>query len=476
MRGYGTLQTMTALEVLVDEAATALEIDPIELRRRNALPTGGRTNFGNTYVGAVRTPEILDKLAAHAIWTQRAAEKSKAPAGVLVGTGVACVTKDYGSGADCTLSRIVLGPDGRIAIDTDAVEMGTAIGTAVANRAARWLGAVATEVSVARVDAYDVLALTKTIDPYAINQAQQDSAARNPRWVPEISSPSSASIGAHISTHGADQAAKIIFRYGLWPAALDLWRITSTDPQARRWQDAKWTDGKLTFDALPPLALADVAARAHTRQGVTGAVVHGFNRWAWANATFQIDGERYAADIDALALRPGSGAFTRLDRQRVSFPPTDYNRFSTAYTSLCGTVARVEIDRATGNVRVARAYSVVECGTPLVPEVVVGQMQGGFAMGVGYALLEDLPLYEDGPGNGKWNLGQYVIARASDVPAGTLETEILPPLTSEPTPKGMAEVVMIPIVPAILNAIFDATGKRFDALPVTSAMIKGVLA
>jgi CO/xanthine dehydrogenase Mo-binding subunit len=35
---------------------------------------------------------------------------------------------------------------------------------------------------------------------------------------------------------------------------------------------------------------------------------------------------------------------------------------------------------------------------------------------------------------------------------------------------------MIPIVPAILNAIFDATGKRFDALPVTSAMIKGVLA
>ena len=37
MRGYGTLQTMTALEVLIDEAATALQLDPIEFRRRNAL-------------------------------------------------------------------------------------------------------------------------------------------------------------------------------------------------------------------------------------------------------------------------------------------------------------------------------------------------------------------------------------------------------------------------------------------------------
>ena len=476
MRGYGTLQTMTALEVIVDEAAVALRIDPIELRRRNALATGGRTNFGNTYVGAVRTPEILDKLAGHALWTQRAAEKGKAPPGTLVGTGVACVTKDYGTGADCALSRITVAPDGRIAIDTDAVEMGTAIGTAVANRAARWLGAVATDVSMARVDAYDVLALTKTVDAYVITQAQQDAAARNPRWVPEISSPSSASVGAHIATHGANEAAKVIFLYGLWPAALELWSIGATDARAKRWQDAKWVDGRLTFPSLAPLALADVAARAHARKGVTGAVVHGFNRWAWANATFAIGSDSYTADIDALALRRGGGALARLDRRRVQFPPADYNRFSTSYTSLCGTLARVEIERATGNVRVAKAYSVVECGTPLVPEVVVGQMQGAFAMGVGYALFENLPLYEDGPGNGKWNLGQYVIARASDVPAGTLETEILPPLAAEPTPKGMAEVVMIPIVPAILNAIFDATGKRFDALPVTSAMIKGALA
>ena len=111
----------------------------------------------------------------------------------------------------------------------------------------------------------------------------------------------------------------------------------------------------------------------------------------------------------------------------------------------------------------------------LVPQVVLGQAQGGFAMGVGYALLEDLPPFEDGPGNGQWNLGRYLVARGSDLPLHTLDIEVLPPLSPREPPKGMAEVVMIPVVPALLNAIHDATGHRFQSLPVTQAMIKGVL-
>src|SRR5262249_21520509 len=49
MRGFGTLQTTAALEVMVDEICTALPLDPIEFRRRNALAAGGRTLAGNTY-------------------------------------------------------------------------------------------------------------------------------------------------------------------------------------------------------------------------------------------------------------------------------------------------------------------------------------------------------------------------------------------------------------------------------------------
>src|ERR1700677_1540409 len=130
---------------------------------------------------------------------------------------------------------------------------------------------------------------------------------------------------------------------------------------------------------------------------------------------------------------------------------------------MCATLVRVEIARATGALRVAKAYSVFECGQALVPESVLGQSQGGFAMGVGYALLETLPPFDDGPGNGQWNLGQYLVARGSDLPLRDLEIEMLAPLTPEEPPKGMAEVVMIPIVPALLNAIFDATGHRFQS-------------
>ncbi|WJR77425.1 molybdopterin cofactor-binding domain-containing protein [Bradyrhizobium sp. NP1] len=476
MRGYGTLQTMTALEVLVDEVAAALPLDPIEFRRRNALRTGGRTLTGNPYFVPVRTPEILDRLENHPIWRQRAEAKARATREIAIGTGVACVTKDYGSGADCALGRVEIDPVGRVSIHCDHVEMGNGIGTALANRVAIHLGAVADEVAVARTDTFGALALVTHGDPYTMTQADQDAAQRNPRWVPAISSPTSASIGAHVGTHAAAEAARVIFRFGLWPAALKLWQIAATDRRTGQWAAARWKDGELVMPGLRPLPLADVAAQAHAMNAVTGAMAHGFSRWSWAQAGFRIGSEPWTAAIDALAVRRGGGAFMRLDRANVKYPPTDYNRIGTSFTSLCGTLVRVEITRATGALRIARAYSVFECGNALVPEVVIGQAQGGFAMGVGYALLESLPPYEGGPGDGQWNLGRYLVARGSDLPLRDLEVEILPPLSPDEPPKGMAEVVMIPVVPALLNAIFDATGRRFQSLPVTEDSLKGALA
>src|SRR5229473_2833885 len=424
MRGYGTVQTMTALEVMVDEICAALPLDPIEFRRRNALATGGRTMAGNTYSVSVRTPEILDKLERHSIWQQRAEEKARGQqAGILVGTGVACATKDYGTGADCSLASVEIDPDGRIAIHCDAVEMGTGIGTAAANRVAAYLGGVADEVAVAQVDTFGPLALVTSGDSYTMNQKTQDAAARNPRWVPAISSATTASIGAHVGTHAAAEAARIMFRFGLWPAALELWGIAPNDPKANQWETARWKDGQLVIPGLVPLSLPAVAAKAHARNGVTGAMAHAFSRWGWSRATFPVAGQTWTADIDALAVRRGAGEFVRIDRTGVKFPPTDNNRFGKVYTAICATLVRVEIVRATGTLRIAKAYSVFECGKALVPEVVLGQAQGGFAMGVGYALFETLPPYEGGPGNGQWNLGQYLVARGSDLPLRDLEIE-----------------------------------------------------
>jgi len=477
MRGYGTLQTMTALEVLIDEAAAALPLDPIEFRRRNALRTGGKNMTGITYSVSLRAPEILDKIEKHPIWQQRSQEKTRGQqGGIVVGTGVACATKNYGSGADCSRSTVEIDAQGRIAIHGDHADMGTGIGTALANRVAAHLGGVADEVTVHDVDTYGPLALVTSGNSRTMNQATQDALAKNPRWVPAISTATFASNGTHVGTQAAAEAARFIFRFGLWPAALDLWGIAPTNPTAKQWEAARWKDGHLLMPGLAPLPLPSIAAKAHMRNDVTGAMAHAFSRWGWSRATFPVAGQTWTADIDALAVRRGGGKYARLDRSSVKFPPTDNNRFGTVYGAMCATVVRVEIERATGALRIAKAYSVLECGKALVPEIVLGQAQGGFAMSVGYTLLESLPPYEDGPGNGQWNLGQYLIARGSDLPLHDLEIEVLPPVTPDEPPKGIAEVVMIPVVPALLNAIHDATGRRFQSLPVSQTMLKGALA
>ena len=181
----------------------------------------------------------------------------------------------------------------------------------------------------------------------------------------------------------------MIFRFGLWPAALELWGIAPSDPRARELPRRAGRTASSRSRVLRRCRCRRSPPRAHARNYVTGAMTHSFSRWAWSRARFQLSpASNGSSDIDALALRRGDGKFERLDRISVKFPPTDNNRIGVAFTSLCGTLVRVEIERATGALRIAKAYSVFECGQALVPEVVLGQAQGGFAMGVGYALLE----------------------------------------------------------------------------------------
>jgi CO/xanthine dehydrogenase Mo-binding subunit len=166
MRGYGTVQSTTALEVMVDEICTALPLDPFEFRRRNALAAGGRIIAGNTYSVSIRTPEILDKLEKHPIWNQRAEEKARGQqAGILVGTGVACASKNYGTGGDTVLGSVEITPDGLITIRCDATEIGNAVGTAAANRIAAHLGGVADEIALDQVDTFGPLDLVTSATP-----------------------------------------------------------------------------------------------------------------------------------------------------------------------------------------------------------------------------------------------------------------------------------------------------------------------
>ena len=490
MRGFGALQTMTALEVIIDEAAASLGRDPIAFRKINLLATGGKTMVGNVVSGDLRSGEVLDRLAAQPIWTGRAAEKARRAAmapGKAFGVGVACVSTVFGSGSDPAFALVEIDPGGHITVTSQAVEIGTGIATALAVRVADWLGVAADEVKLGVLDSWDVLGLITPDNPFSLTRAQQDEGAKNPRWVPDVAQDTTASISAHVHTAVAAEAANVILRFGLWPAAQALWKSGPAARNILRVDDARFVDGRLTAAGMEPLTLPRLAAKAHEMGLVVAAMVHGYNRWAWAQAAFDLPSGRYAGAIDALAVRYGNGAsparkaamatrgYQRFDRVSVSFPPTLYERIAVGYTSACGSVVAIEIDRKTGAVSIVDAMTVLECGRQLVPQQVSGQAEGGFAMAAGYALYENLPLYEDGPGNGTWNLDRYRVPRASDLAVWNLKVDVLPPLGPTDIPKGMGELVMIPVAPAILNAIADATGKRFYELPVTAENLMAAL-
>jgi CO/xanthine dehydrogenase Mo-binding subunit len=173
---------------------------------------------------------------------------------------------------------------------------------------------------------------------------------------------------------------------------------------------------------------------------------------------------------------PPAPAYRALDRKRVFIPPVQRNNAAVTYYSAVGTLVELAINEASGKVDLLTHHSIMECGNMISPQLVSGQLQGGLAMGIGHALHEYLPLYEDGPGNGTWNFNRYHVPRASDVAVWTQTGEVLPPLSETDPPKGMAEVVMIPVVGAIVTAIAHAIGHRFNDLPVTPQNIQEALA
>jgi len=249
------------------------------------------------------------------------------------------------------------------------------------------------------------------------------------------------------------------------------------------------------------LSLEQLASKAHDLGLVTGAVVHVFNRWQWSEAEFNIDGVTERLPIDGLSLLHGAGktdaktdakadakidakaakapvpaVYRALDRKRVFIAPVSRNNAAVTYYSAVGTLVELAVNEASGRVSLLTHHSIMECGNMLSPQLVSGQLQGGLAMGIGHALHEYLPLYEDGPGNGTWNFNRYHLPRASDVAVWAQTGEVLPPLSETDPPKGMAEVVMIPVVGAIVNGIAHAIGHRFNDLPVTPQNIQEALA
>lgn len=125
----------------------------------------------------------------------------------------------------------------------------------------------------------------------------------------------------------------------------------------------------------------------------------------------------------------------------------------------------VEVDDETGKVDIIDVFAVNDAGKIINPVMASGQAQGGCAMGIGYAVMEEIELNKGEIKNK--NFSDYIIPTSKDVPK--IETFFVEDIeeTGPYGAKGLGEAVMIPTAPAIINAIYDAVGVRIYDLPAT---------
>jgi CO/xanthine dehydrogenase Mo-binding subunit len=128
-------------------------------------------------------------------------------------------------------------------------------------------------------------------------------------------------------------------------------------------------------------------------------------------------------------------------------------------------VVLVELDLLTGEVDVLKVHNIVDAGKVINRQGIEAQSEGGIVQGLGYALSEDT-LVEDGQILNP-RLSTYIIPSISDVPVEIETTALEYP--EEPGPygaKGIGEIVFTPTAAAVLNGVYDATGKRFTRIPL----------
>ncbi|ADV64840.1 xanthine dehydrogenase family protein molybdopterin-binding subunit [Desulfurococcus mucosus] len=134
----------------------------------------------------------------------------------------------------------------------------------------------------------------------------------------------------------------------------------------------------------------------------------------------------------------------------------------------------VEVDTWTGRVKPIRVVAGADVGTPVNPDMVEGQLHGGFAMAWGMAFTEDMVYEENGELAGRGLITDYKIPTIADVPAPE-DFKVIIASSYEPTgpfgAKGIGEAAMNPAVGAIANAVYNAIGVRFYELPITPGKI-----
>ena len=143
--------------------------------------------------------------------------------------------------------------------------------------------------------------------------------------------------------------------------------------------------------------------------------------------------------------------------------------------SWAANVAEVEIDPLTCIPRVTRVTAVIDIGRVINPQTAHGQVEGGLTQALGYSTMEKIAT---SPKTGLFDaarLQTYIVPTALDTPDFDITFVEYPYTFAPPGAKGLGELPMDGLAPAIANAIEAATGKRLSALPLTNEAIFAAL-
>ena len=420
-RGYGGPQFYFALERIMELAAKGLGIDPAELRRRNfvapdAFPYecagGSKLDAGDYHAALDEALRLADHEGLVAERDAARAEGRRFGIGFAVGvepsgSNMAYVSlaqpaeerarADRKSGAAASVI-IAIDPSGRATVQLCSTPNGQGHATVAAQIVADALGLEPDDIDV-------VTDIDTQRSPWGIASGN-------------YSNRFAAIVAGAIQTCGEQAAEKL--------------RHLAAETLEAAPEDIELAGGRARIAGVPDrgLPIARIAARAH-----------------WDASTLP-DG-----------ISPGFHETVVLSPE-VLGPPDDDDRISSSVTyGFVADIAAVEVDPATGRLKVLRYVSVHDVGPRLNPGIVEGQIWGGFAHGLGAAVMEE-HAYDEAGNFLSGTFADYLCPTASEVPdlvIGHVET----PSPQNPLgAKGMGDGSSMLTPAAIANAVADALGRE----------------
>jgi xanthine dehydrogenase D subunit len=404
MRGFGSPQPCFAYESQMDKLARALQMDPVELRLRNAVHTGSVFPTGQVITGEAPVAELLERCRALPMPDPAVPHTGSLPGGVgnvthgegiRRGVGYALGFKNigYSEGFDDSCeARVTLsaGADGPLVeVHSAAVDSGQGLATVLVQVARTELGVPAVVLHEADT---------------GVGSAGSSSASRQT-----------------VMSSGAVQLACAAVREELFDRVRSARKVPNAHLSLR--EGRVWADGVAIARVEEFLDQPIMATRVFHHRPTQPLDEHGQGD---AHPFFAFVAERAVVDVD------------------------------------------VDL----GLARVVQLAAVQDVGRAINPQGLEGQIEGGLAIGMGHAVMEEVQLKEGAIQNASFT--DYLIPTVLDVPP------IVSELVEHAEPgvpygaKGVGEVPTIAATVAVVNALRDATGLELNRVPVRPAELAGL--